>query len=118
MGKPTKTTNEVTMREWGAQQVVLRRMSPETRDRYSLAGTPGYDRHVDRKKAAQERAALRQRLTDEFNRDEPRFGSYRGMTPEEAASACEAHSRAGQAWAAKRIAFRKDLDTRYPKIFY
>lgn len=106
------------MREWGAQQVVIRRMSPEDRDRTSPTGTPGHDRHLARRKAAEDRAALRQQLTDEFNRDEPRFGSYRGMTPEEAQAASVIHSAAGVAWAAKRIAFRKDLDLRYPKIFY
>lgn len=114
MGKPTKTTVQVTMHAYGGMQTDLRRMSREDSDRYSLPGTAGHDRHSARLTAMEKRRDYRERAIKVFDADEPLFGSLRGLTGEDIA----AITTTRHAWLEARKAFLKELDRTHPAIKY
>ena len=114
MGKPTKTTTQVSMAAYGSMQTDLRRMSKEDRDRYSLPGTAGHDRHTDRVTTMESRRDYRAKAIKEFDIDEPIFGSFKGLTHEDIAELTIVR----QAWVARRKAFLMELDRTHPAIKY
>ena len=117
MGKAGKTMLQVSMREYGAQQTTIRRMSREDQDRYSTPGTAGHLRHLARVDEQVKRAQYREKAIKDFDKDEPRFGSFKDCTGEPGEQVAM-RSAVTQKWKADRAAFLKALDLSHPAIKY
>ena len=118
MGKAGKTTTQIGMQAYGGMQTVLRRASREENDRYAQPGSEAHSRHIARVQEMEARREYRAKAIREFDRDEPRFGSYKGMTAEEATAAAVRRTEITLAWREKRNAFIKALDESHPAIKY
>jgi hypothetical protein len=114
MGKPGKTTTQISMQAYGGMQTEMRRMTKEDKDRYATPGTEAHSRHLARVKAMEKRRDYREKAIKDFDREEPVFGSFKGLTKEDV----EQITATRQAWVAKRKEFMKELDKTYPAIKY
>lgn len=114
MAKAGKTTVQIGMQAYGGMQTELRRASKEDNDRYAQPGTPGHERHLARVREMEKRREYRANAIKEFDKDEPRFGSFAGLDRE----AIQKITEVRQAWTAKRNAFLKQLDKDFPAIKY
>jgi len=117
MGKAGKTMLQVSMREYRAQQTTIRRMSREDQDRYSTPGTPGHSRHLARVDEQVKRAQYRENAIKEYDKNEPRFGSFAGL-PGTSEERVAMRSAVTAAWKTERAAFLKALDLSHPAIKY
>ena len=112
MAKAGKTVIQIGMQAYGGMQTELRRMSKEDRDRYAEPGTPAHDRHLAKVREMEKRRDYRANAIKEFDKNEPLFGSFKGLTREDIDSITEIR----KAWKAKREAFIKELDKTHPSI--
>jgi hypothetical protein len=117
MGKAGKTMLQVSMREYGAQQTTIRRMSREDQDRYSTPGTPGHSRHLARVAEQVKRAQYREKAIKEFDKNEPLFGSFKDCVGDPGEQVAM-RSAVTAAWKTERAAFLKALDLSHPAIKY
>jgi len=114
MAKAGKTTVQIGMQAYGGMQTELRRASREDNDRYAQPGTPGHERHMARVREMEKRREYRAKAIKDFDKDEPLFGSFAGLSREDIEKITEVR----KAWTAKREAFIKELDKTHPAIKY
>ena len=112
MAKAGKTITQIGMQAYGGMQTELRRMSKDDKDRYAQPGTPAYERYQEKVRAQEKRRDYRNNAIKEFDKDEPLFGSFKGLTREDIDSITEIR----KAWKAKRESFIKELDRTHPSI--
>ena len=114
MGKAGKTTTQIGMQAYGGMQTEMRRMTKEDKDRYATPGTDAHERHLARVREMEKRRDYREKAIKDFDREEPVFGSFKGLTREDV----EQITAIRQNWLAKRKEFMKELDKTYPAIKY
>jgi len=107
-----KTVVEKQSQVYGGFLSEIRKMSKDDKDRYASEGTPGWYRWQKRLAEADERRQYRAKAIAEFEKQVPKYGSFRGLSPEDVA----AITKSGQEWNAKRKTFMADLDKNYPAI--
>jgi hypothetical protein len=113
-----KTVIEKQLQTYGGFQQVIRKMSRDDQDRYSAEGTPEHARYQKRVDEQSARRAYREKAIAEFENTVPRFGSFRGLTPEERELAVQERTQTSHMWNAKRKAFMEELDKNYPAIIF
>jgi hypothetical protein len=110
MGNKTRLEKELAA--YGQFQSTIRNMSRDQREQYAEPGTPEHARHAARLKAYQERYAERKQLIAAFDKEEPKFGSFAGLTTEQVNRITEIQLE----WRRKRARFMEDLDKRLPAL--
>ena len=112
----SKTTVEKQTQIYGQFQSELRKMDKGQREQYAEPGTPEHNRHLARVAAYQKRYAERKAAIAAFEKEVPQFGSFKGMSTEEAAQVAARRSEITNRWARRRKAFMEDLDKRLPAL--
>lgn len=101
---------------YGQFQSEIRKMDKGQRDQYAMPGTPEHDRHLAKVAAYQKRYNERKAAIAAFEKEVPQFGSFKGMTAEEAAASAIRRTEIMDKWNTKRKQFMEDLDKRLPAL--